>query len=365
MWSPNSELQPFDGYDGAAIGFRLASIAQPGIPSAVVGMAGNAQVSLAWTAPSTTGGAAITDYVVEYKTTAAAVWTTFNDGVSSLTTATVTGLSNGTSYLFRVSAKNVAGTGAASEQVSATPATVPGAPLGVIVTADRARALVTWSAPSFDGGSPITGYLVEWFVNGSLTSSSSVGASARSLQVPMLVEGWNYSFRVSAHNAMGQGSASAEASVTAPRESGFPVRGGGTVAETVGGVATVSGATLVTGSFSGTATFGGTTLTSAGGTDIYVAKLNADGSYAWAVRAGGTDDDYAEKVTALGDGSLLVTGSFSGTAAFGGTSLVSGGYDAFVAKLGANGSFAWVRSLGNTGNSRGAAVAALSDGTAV
>lgn len=58
----------------------------------------NQSVRLNWSAPSLNGGSVITDYLVEYTTDTNAGYTLFDDGVSSSTTATVTGLTNGTSY---------------------------------------------------------------------------------------------------------------------------------------------------------------------------------------------------------------------------------------------------------------------------
>jgi tripartite motif-containing protein 71 len=68
------------------------------------------QVTLTWSVPVSNGGSAITDYLVEYKQTVNPTWLTFNDGVSTLTSATVTGLTASTSYDFRVSAVNAFGT---------------------------------------------------------------------------------------------------------------------------------------------------------------------------------------------------------------------------------------------------------------
>jgi cellulose 1,4-beta-cellobiosidase len=94
----------------------------PSAPTGLTATAGNTQVSLSWTAPYN-GGAAITDYIVQYRTTAGpGTWTTFADGTSTATTATVTGLTNGTGYDFHVAAVNSIGTGAYSSTASATPA---------------------------------------------------------------------------------------------------------------------------------------------------------------------------------------------------------------------------------------------------
>lgn len=87
--------------------------------------AGSTQVSLSWSAPSN-GGNAITDYLIEYKLNASGSWSTFTDSVSSATNVTVTGLTNGSLYNFRVSAINGVGTGTASTPVNETPNYISG-----------------------------------------------------------------------------------------------------------------------------------------------------------------------------------------------------------------------------------------------
>ena len=82
----------------------------PAAPTGLSGTPSTGSVALSWTAPTNTGGAAITDYVVQYSTDQSS-WTTFADGTSTATTATVTGLTGGTNYYFRVAAVNSTGTG--------------------------------------------------------------------------------------------------------------------------------------------------------------------------------------------------------------------------------------------------------------
>src|SRR5262245_36086214 len=119
-----------------------------------------------------------------------------------------------------------------------------------------------------------------------------------------------------------------------------------------------AGNSYIVGEFSGTAQFGSTNLTSAGNTDIYVAKLNASGQVLWATRAGGSGADLGYSVAVGASGNVLVTGHFSGSAKFGNTTIASaGGTDAFVAELaGNNGKVQWAKKMGGTGNDRGLAL---------
>ena len=126
------------------------------------------------------------------------------------------------------------------------------------------------------------------------------------------------------------------------------------------------GSAIVTGLFEGTVAFGSTSLTSAGDDDIYVAKVDASGSYVWATRAGGSDDDGGYGVSTLVDGSAIVTGQFEGTVVFGSTSLTSAGRDdIFVAKIDASGAWVWATSTGGTSSDVGNSVSAFSDGSAI
>jgi hypothetical protein len=81
----------------------------PGAPTGVTATAGNAQATVSWTAPASV--VAITDYYVQYSSNGGSTWTTFSDGTSTATSATVTGLTNGTAYTFRVAAVSGIGQG--------------------------------------------------------------------------------------------------------------------------------------------------------------------------------------------------------------------------------------------------------------
>ena len=97
--SPTATASSSEGAQDRAPQFNAA----PGAPTAVTATAGDAQAGVTWTAPASNGGSAITGYTV-----------TSSPGSKTCTTATlgctVTGLTNGSTYTFTVSATNAVGT---------------------------------------------------------------------------------------------------------------------------------------------------------------------------------------------------------------------------------------------------------------
>ncbi len=150
-------------------------------------------------------------------------------------------------------------------------------------------------------------------------------------------------------------------------------RAGGTERCAGLGITTLSdNSTIVTGCFEGTATFGKgesaeTALVSGGDKDIFIAHYNPDGTIAWAKRAGGIQDDVGYGITALSDNSILVTGSFMGSATFGKgesseTALDSQGQeDIFIVHYTSVGTVAWAKRAGGTNSCVGWGITALSD----
>ena len=113
-----------------------------------------------------------------------------------------------------------------------------------------------------------------------------------------------------------------------------------------------SGNTYICGNFSGSATFGSTTLTGAGNTDMFIAKYNSSGSAVWATGAGGTDYEGAYSLWVDGIGNIYVDGYFQGVSlTLGSTTLTSAGSsDVFVAKYSSAGNVLWAKSAGGTGS---------------
>jgi len=111
-----------------------------------------------------------------------------------------------------------------------------------------------------------------------------------------------------------------------------------------------SGNSYVTGYFDSDATFGSTTLTNNGGYDIFVAKLDSSGNWLWAKNAGGTGTDWGNGIAVDASGNSYVTGYFQSTATFGDITLTSnGGADIFITKLDHSGNWLWAKNAGGTG----------------
>jgi hypothetical protein len=120
---------------------------------------------------------------------------------------------------------------------------------------------------------------------------------------------------------------------------------------------------VATGFFNGTVDFGGGPLVSAGGNDIFLAKYGPTGIHTWSQRFGSTLSDIGQSVSAVGT-SVLVSGSFQGTVDFGGGGRTSaGGSDIFVAKYNTSGAHQWSLAFGNTAIDLGQVVAVNASGT--
>ena len=182
----------------------------PGAPTGLVANSGPGSATLTWTAPASNGGAAVTDYVVQYATNAGGPFTTFADGTSAATGATVTGLTNATNYFFRVAAKNAAGTGTNSPLASTTPLAAPSAPSITGITPGTGFLQVSFSAPASNGGSTITGY--QYRLDGGAWKNTAGTTSPKT--ITGLTNGTAYDVELRAVNSVGGGTPSEVATGT-------------------------------------------------------------------------------------------------------------------------------------------------------
>ena len=128
----------------------------PDAPTALSVTTGDSQVSLSWTAPVRNGGATITDYNVQYSNDNGSTWNTFSDGTSTSASATITGLTNGSTYKFRVAGVNSGGIGdyvVSSNFIPNPPIVVSSQPLNNYATNSSQN--ITYSVTASGGGGSI------------------------------------------------------------------------------------------------------------------------------------------------------------------------------------------------------------------
>ena len=154
---------------------------------------GSELVVLSWSAPSNDGSSPVTRYEVSIGN---ANWLNMADNTGH----TFTGLNNGTQYTFRVRAVNVLGPGTITTQ-TATPRTVPDAVTNFAISPGSSSATLSWGAPLFNGGAPVTAYEVSsddgttWIAATNNASHTFTGLNAE----------LEYTFKVRAVNAAGAG----------------------------------------------------------------------------------------------------------------------------------------------------------------
>ena len=141
----------------------------PGAPT-LSATPGNGQVALSWTTPSA-GSSAITGYKVFRGTTPGGGTLLTTTGVTNSYTDTTA--ANGTTYYYTVAAVNSAGTGTASNEVSATPSAANTAPTACFTHTETAMTTNANGSCSSDPEGPIASYSWAWG-----DSTSSTGSSA-------------------------------------------------------------------------------------------------------------------------------------------------------------------------------------------
>ena len=124
-----------------------------------------------------------------------------------------------------------------------------------------------------------------------------------------------------------------------------------------------TGNTYITGFFQGTIDFEGGDLTSAGGYDIFVLKLDSLGNYQWSKIFGGISNDYAYYIDTDSLNNIFITGHFQGMVTFGDKIISSlGSTDIFVLKLDSSGKYIWAESFGGPLSDYGKSLAIDSTG---
>lgn len=196
-----------------------AAATAPGAPTIGTATALDASINIAFAAPASNGGAAITGYTA---TCASSDGGVTNTGPGAASPITVSGLTNAKLYTCTVTATNSAGTGAASAASNAvTPtagaaASPPGAPTGVTVTPGNGTISVAFTAPASNGGAAITLYSATCTSSDGGTTGGPTSGAASPITVPGVTNGKTYTCTVTATNSAGTGTASAASGSTQP-----------------------------------------------------------------------------------------------------------------------------------------------------
>jgi titin len=219
----------------------------PSAPTPTLVVPGNGSVKVSWSAPASTGGSPVTGYVVTpYVAGVAQASTTLR---SAATTATITGLTNGTTYTFRIAASNVAGVGEQSVDSSPAGAGAPSPPGFQSAQPGDKAAKVGWAAPAANGA-PISGYVVTPYRSGIAEPAQTFPGTATTAIVIGLVNDATYTFRVAALNADGMSGWSGDTGaivVGAPTAPGFVTVVPGTTTVRVSWAASLPNASPVQG----------------------------------------------------------------------------------------------------------------------
>lgn len=204
----------------------------PDVPAAPSATFTSTTANVTWSAPSSNGGEAITEYTASAFASSAtdasgtALGTCTSTGATS---CSITGLSPNTGYKFAVKARNTVANGYSSFSGLSTLVTspvavvAPGAPTSAAATFSGTTAAVTWLAPTSNGGEAITEYTAAAFAStASNTSGTPLGtctsSGALTCSIQNLSYGTTYKFAVKAkNNSAGYGLySSLTAGVTAP-----------------------------------------------------------------------------------------------------------------------------------------------------
>uniref|UniRef100_A0A4W4EEP4 Titin n=1 Tax=Electrophorus electricus TaxID=8005 RepID=A0A4W4EEP4_ELEEL len=193
-----------------AVHVNVSVLDKPGAPEGPIFITGvtSDQCFLAWKPPKQDGGSKIIHYIVERRETSRLIWTVVEPKYQA-ETLKVTKLLEGNEYIFRVLPVNKFGVGDALQSdpvLIKDPFMLPDAPKGIEVSNVKKDSMVlSWEAPTSNGGTPITGYIIEKHDKEGVrwTRCNRKTVTDLTFKVTGLLEGHLYEFRVAAENAVG------------------------------------------------------------------------------------------------------------------------------------------------------------------
>ena len=175
----------------------IPPVTTPSAPTITSITSGLTQLTVNFTAPTSTGGSPITNY--QYSTNNG---TSFTSAGTTSSPITITGLVTGTTYQVIIRAVNSIGNGNNSNMVSSIPSTTASAPTITSITPGSTQLTVNFTAPSNNGGSPITDYQ---YSTDNGTSFTNAGRTTSPITIDQLTNGTSYSVIIRAVNSVGNG----------------------------------------------------------------------------------------------------------------------------------------------------------------
>jgi hypothetical protein len=173
---------------------------------------GTGNVALSWAAPANNGNSPITGYTI-YRGTDVGAETLYKTVSATTLAYTDTVITAGTTYYYYVTATNAFGEGGGSPELFATPtAGVPG-PVTLTATADPGVVHLTWTLAAYDGGSPVTKYVV---VRDTIRLVTVSGVNTLSYDDTAVSSGQTHTYQIRAVNSVGSGGFSNKQTVTVP-----------------------------------------------------------------------------------------------------------------------------------------------------
>uniref|UniRef100_A0A673JAD8 Titin n=1 Tax=Sinocyclocheilus rhinocerous TaxID=307959 RepID=A0A673JAD8_9TELE len=182
------------------------------VPAAPIGPVNILEVTpdsmvIEWRPPKDDGGSPVMNYIVEKRESNKETWGGVSSGSTS-TTLKISRLQQGVEYVLRIRAENKMGIGAALESAPTVarhqfePPGHPGKPVASDISEDALT--LGWTMPLFDGGSPISGYIIERrHKGGKWIRVNKTPCKDLRYRVLGLFEDNEYEFRVFAENVAG------------------------------------------------------------------------------------------------------------------------------------------------------------------
>jgi hypothetical protein len=109
------------------------------------------------------GSPAFHDYVIQYSGDSGSTWTTFSDTVSTGTSVTVTGLTNGTAYVFRVAAVNLVATGSYSANSNSVTPLFGKVPTPIVTNIAETTNSIPWCFDNYASIDQTNGYVYNYY----------------------------------------------------------------------------------------------------------------------------------------------------------------------------------------------------------